>query len=131
MCMDLNGYMARLMSGDAPEPGGLSPYGLRYGGDTPLGVNSGAKGSGYFGALPAADGNVMTELSSSFEHDGKVIPHPLVVPTLSAEELQHLQGGGEPTDEIMKKAQAFALDRIGKGLSPFAEPTGFRWPVPR
>ena len=72
----------------------------------------------------------MTELSSSFELDGKVIQHPLIVPTLTAQELQHLQMGGEPTPDIYSKAQQFALSRLQQGLSPFATPQDLRMPMP-
>jgi hypothetical protein len=88
------------------------------------------KGRGYMGAIPTSEGMPMTELSSSFELDGQTIQHPLVVPTLSPQEIELLRMGGEPTPEIYNKAQQFALARIQQGLSPFATPQDLRMPVP-
>ncbi len=112
----------------APDVNPLAPYGLRYSEsvvDQPQ-----IKGRGYLGAIPTTEGMPMTELSSSFELDGQVIQHPLIVPTLTAQELQLLQMGGEPTPEIYTKAQQFALDRIRQGMSPFATPQDLRMPMP-
>ena len=113
---------------DAPEVNSLAPFGLRYSEsvfDQPQ-----VKGRGYLGVIPTAEGMPMTELSSSFELDGKVIQHPLIVPTLTAQEIQLLQMGAEPTPEIYNKAQQFALSRIKQGLSPFATPQDLRMPMP-
>lgn len=123
--MDLNAYMASLLGPDGVEQlgKGLAPYGLRHSGE-------GAKGKGYFGELKRPDGEMSTELSSEFEHGGKTVEHPLLVPTLSAQELSHLLGGGEPTPEIYGKAQAHAAKRLEAGMSPFAGPTEMRYPVP-
>ena len=106
----------------------LAPYGLRYSEsvyDQPQ-----IKGLGYMGAIPTSEGMKMTELSSSFEFDGQTIQHPLIVPTLSVQEIELLRMGGEPTPEIYNKAQQFALGRIQQGLSPFATPQDLRMPVP-
>jgi len=100
---------------------GLAPF--RHGGE-------GAKGKGYFGALPTTDGRVSTEISSGFEYKGKNVEHPLIVPTLNKAELDHLLSGKEPTEAIYSKAQAFAKKRIDAGKNPFAEPTELRYPVP-
>jgi hypothetical protein len=100
---------------------GLAPF--RHGGE-------GAKGKGYFGALPTTDGRVSTEISSGFEYKGKNVEHPLIVPTLNKAELDHLLSGKEPTEAIYSKAQAFAKKRIDEGKSTFAEPTELRYPVP-
>jgi hypothetical protein len=107
----------------------LAPYGLRYFEsvyDQPQ-----VKGLGYMGAIPTSEGMKMTELSSSFEFDGQTIQYPLIVPTLSAQEIELLRMGGEPTPEIYNKAQQFALGRIQQGLSPFATPQDLRMPVPQ
>jgi hypothetical protein len=100
---------------------GLAPF--RHGGE-------GAKGKGYFGALPTTDGRVSTEISSGFEYKGKNVEHPLIVPTLNKAELDHLLSGKEPTEAIYSKAQAFAKKRIDEGKNPFAAPTELRYPVP-
>jgi hypothetical protein len=103
---------------------GIAPYGLRHSGE-------GAKGLGFFGAIPHAEGGYATELSSEFDMNGKSVEHPLLVPTLSAQEIQHLTSGAEPTQEIYDKARAFALQRLQGGFNPFASPTELRYPLPR
>lgn len=113
------------MAGLLQESGvfGLSPYGIRHGGDT-------MKGKGYFGLLPNMAGGVSTEISSEFTHNGKNIEYPLIVPTLTKEELDYLLANNPPTEEIYKKAEDFAKQRIQQGLSPFSQPTELRYPVP-
>ena len=114
---------------NAPVVNPLAPFGLRYSEsvyDQPQ-----IKGRGYMGAIPTSEGMPMTELSSSFELDGQVIQHPLIVPTLLPQEIELLRMGGEPTPEIYQKAQQFALGRIQQGLSPFATPQDLRMPVPQ
>jgi hypothetical protein len=111
-----------------PDVNPLAPYGLRYSEsvyDQPQ-----IKGRGYMGAIPTSEGEPMTELSSSFEMNGRVIQHPLIVPTLSTQEVNLLRMGGEPTPEIYQKAQQFALGRIQQGLSPFATPQDLRMSAP-
>lgn len=88
------------------------------------------KGKGYFGEIPTMDGSVMTEYSSAFDVGGKTISYPLLVPTLTADELNLLRSTGETTPEIEKKAQQFALDRLAQGKNPFASPTELRYPLP-
>lgn len=88
------------------------------------------KGKGYFGEIPTMDGSVMTEYSSAFEIGNKTISYPLIVPTLTTDELNVLRTTGEATPEIEKKAQQFALDRIAQGKSPFAMPSELRYPLP-
>jgi len=88
------------------------------------------KGKGYFGEIPTMDGSVMTEYSSAFDYGGKPISYPLIVPTLTADELNLLRLTGEVTPEIDKKAQEFALERLAQGKNPFASPTELRYPLP-
>jgi len=88
------------------------------------------KGKGYFGEIPTMDGSVMTEYSSAFDYGGKPISYPLIVPTLTADELNLLRLTGEVTPEIDKKAQQFALERLAQGKNPFASPTELRYPLP-
>ena len=110
------------------ESNPLAPFGLRHSNsvyDQPE-----IKSRGYMGVIPTSLGEPMTELSSSFEMDGQTIQHPLVVPTLSAQEIELLRMGGQPTPEIYQKAQQFALGRIQQGLSPFATPQDLQMPVP-
>lgn len=104
--------------------GGIAPYGIRHDG-------MGVKGRGFFGALPYQGGGVATEISSAFDQGGQEIEHPLLVPTLTADEIRHLIHGGEPTPEIFEKAQSHALMRRSRGESPFAGPQELRWPTPK
>jgi hypothetical protein len=103
---------------------GLAPFGMRHGG-------GGVKGLGYFGAVPHAQGGYSTEISTEFDHNGKAVEAPLMVPTLSAQELNMLLKGVEPTEQVYEKAMAHALMRMQQGLSPFAGPTDLRMPMPR
>ena len=98
---------------------GLAPHGLRHAGDS-------AKGKGYFGYLDTPQGHPMTEFSSEDE-EGE---YPLVVPTLTKEELKTLKSE-KSTPEIEDKAQSWAKSRRKAGKSPFAEPTELRIPTPK
>jgi hypothetical protein len=101
--------------------GGLAPYGIRHSGE-------GAKGKGYFGLLPTASGDGhSTELSVESDRAGE---HPLLVPTLTREEINYLLAGGKPTDSMYEKAERYALERKIVGKSPFAGPTELRRPLP-
>jgi hypothetical protein len=108
-------------SAPPPPQAPTSGWGLRNDGT--------AKGDGYFGPLPNADGSVSTELSVGVEIDGKEMDIPTIVPTLSRAELDHLSRGGRPTDQIVDKAVDFARQRMKAGMSPFASP-GERYPLP-
>ena len=88
------------------------------------------KGKGFFGEIPVNQGGAMTEFSSAYEQDGKMVSHPLLVPTLNKQEIDLLRMGIEPTPEIYKKAQDYAQQRIGAGQSPFASPQELRYPIP-
>lgn len=99
--------------------GGIAPYGVRHSGE-------GAKGKGYFGKLPTKDG-FATELSVESDRAGE---HPLLVPTLTKKEINHLLSGGEPTNSIYEKAERYALERKDAGKSPFAGSTELRRPLP-
>jgi hypothetical protein len=103
---------------------GLAPYGIRHSGD-------GAKGLGFFGAVPHAGGGYSTEISTEFDHNGRTVEAPLMVPTLSAQELRGLLSGADPGDSVYEKAMAHAVMRLQMGLSPFAGPTDLRWPMPK
>jgi hypothetical protein len=103
---------------------GVAPYGMRHGSITP-------KGKGYFGELKRPDGDSSTELSSEFEYKGKKVEYPLIVPTLSASELNHLLSGKAPTDDIYNKAESWAKSRVDADKSPFASSTGNeKFPIP-
>jgi hypothetical protein len=110
---------------------GLAPYGMRNletGQDITQGT---VKGKGYFNEVPMNQGGAMTEYSSAYGQDGNLVSHPLIVPTLTKQEIDLLGMGIEPTPEIYKKAQDYAQQRIGAGQSPFATPQELRYPMPR
>jgi hypothetical protein len=102
----------------------VAPFGVRYAGE-------GAKGKGYFGIIGRPDGNFSSELSAESNINGKNAEFPLLVPTLSREEIQHLIGGGKPTDEIYRKASSYAAERMSKGMNPFAGNNELRYPLPQ
>jgi hypothetical protein len=109
------------------EPGLSGARYLEQGQDMSQGT---LKGKGYFGEIPVNQGGAMTEFSSAFEQDGKMVSHPLLVPTLNKQEIDLLKMGIEPTPEIYKKAQDYAQKRIGAGQSPFASSQELRYPIP-
>lgn len=100
---------------------GLKFYGVRHDSDT-------VKGKGYFGELPTAEGKKATEISS---YDEKRGDYPLLVPTLTKDEIEHLTSGKEPTDAIYDKAERWADTRRKQGSSPFAQPNELRVPTPK
>ena len=77
------------------------------------------KGPGWLGTLKRPDGKVSTELSISVEFDGKEHLIPLLVPTLSKEDITALLAGNKPEKEIIDKAVAHARKKIKEGKSPF------------
>ena len=89
-----------------------------------------AKGDGFFGKLNRPDGSVSTEISVGVGMNGKEINIPLIVPTLTKQELNYLLSMNvedksffskmPPT--IMDKAYEHADARIKSGMSPFAGP---------
>jgi hypothetical protein len=102
------------------------PYGPREDG-TP-------KGEGFFGKIPRKDDPkaFSTELSAStdFKINGRTVLFPLLVPTLTREEIDALVSGQPPTPDIYNKAEEFAKARLRKGLSPFAA-HGEQVPLPQ
>ncbi len=82
------------------------------------------KGPGYFGPLKRPDNDMSTELSVGFndpEFGGKETEVPLLVPTLTREEINYLLSGKEATPEILNKAKEHALLRIRSNKDPFAQ----------
>ena len=77
------------------------------------------KGPGFMGELKRPDGNISTELSIGVEFDGKQHEIPMLVPTLTKKEIDHLLEDGEPTEAIVDKAVAHARKRMKEGKSPF------------
>lgn len=85
-------------------------------------VDGTAKGLGFFGEIPAPDGNVSTELSMGVQIAGKETEIPLLVPTMTREEINYLVNGGKVTDAIAQKAVDFAMTRMQSGKPVFAVP---------
>jgi len=79
------------------------------------------KGSGYFGELKRPDGSVSTELSVGVDFGAGEMEIPLLVPTLTKDEINHLLAGNKETKEILDKAVVHAIERLKQGKSPFAE----------
>lgn len=89
-------------------------------GRRPDGTN---KGLGYFGEVQRRDGTgFSTELTADAEFDGQTHTIPLMVPTLSREELDALVNDGPITDPVLNKAVDHARMRIAQGKSPYAQP---------
>jgi hypothetical protein len=107
---------------------GLAPYGFRYAESVNQPIT--AKGRGYLGNVGTMQ-EPMTELSASSDFGGRTVRYPLIVPTLTADELNLLRSGGEPTQEIYSKAQQYALGRLARGEDPFATPQDLRYPQPQ
>ena len=78
------------------------------------------KGMGFFGLLNRPGGGVSTELSIGTNFGNGETEIPLLVPTLTKDEINHLLIDGKPTDEIIRKAHEHAKIRLTSGRSPFA-----------
>ena len=107
---------------------GLSPYGIRHDGSAP-------KGKGYFGEITNSRGGHMTEFSMTVPLFGRKREIPLIVPTLTADEinvLKKVENGeiAKVPNAIRMKAIDHAESRIKEGKSPFAAPTELRVPKP-
>lgn len=102
------------------DTSGITFYGPRFSGE-------GIKGKGYFGLLPNKKGGKSTEISVEDESG----EYPLIVPTLTSEELDALLAQQEPSDEVYGKARSWADTRRKMGKSPFAAPDELRMPRPR
>lgn len=95
-----------------------------------------AKGPGFFGELPrptSAGGGFSTELSATGnlnDKQGNPILYPLLVPTLSRQEINTLLRNEKPTDAIYHKAEVHAAKRIKEGKSPFAQVGEPTWNLP-
>lgn len=107
-----------------PTPERIASYGNRTDG-TP-------KGAGFFGELPRRDDptSFSGELSAEVTIGGKPLLFPLLVPTLTREEIDHLlstskadlhdPGAQKIEAGIYEKAIQHAVGRIQTGKSPFA-----------
>jgi hypothetical protein len=77
------------------------------------------KGQGWLGPQQMSNGNTATELSFDFNNEQGRILAPLLVPTLTPQEVQWLLSGGAPTQEIYNKAIAHAQQQQIQNRSPF------------
>ena len=87
------------------------------------------KSRGYLGPLVTKNGNIVTEYTVGVNLDGKEMDIPTLVPTLTnAEVLEVLDAadnGDQPSEQIISKAIAHAIQQLDKGQSVFYnEPTG-------
>jgi hypothetical protein len=93
--------------------------------DRPAREDGSPQGPGYFGEVATREDEelIATELASgAFNVAGTMARLiPMIVPTLTRQELVHLVDGGRPTWGIVEKAKAHAELRISKGVSVFAE----------
>lgn len=106
-----------------PQQERVATYGKRPDG-TP-------KGAGYFGEIAHPDNpsNFSTELTVGVNIGGKDMTIPLLVPTLTQQEIRAVLAGKE-SDAIVKKAVDHALSRMKQGKTPYAEP-GEYYPLPK
>jgi hypothetical protein len=89
-----------------------------------------AKGKGFFGELKRPSGGVSTEISIGVGINGKETNIPLIVPTLSRDELNYLLEANPKSKtffdkmpkSIIDKAVDHASMRMEAGKSPFADP---------
>jgi hypothetical protein len=90
--------------------------------------NNTIKGYGYLGELKMKDGSgkTATEMTIGISLDGKDTDIPLIVPTLSKEEIDWILKGNDPlernemSDRIVNKAVDFAKKRINEGKTIYA-----------
>lgn len=88
------------------------------------------KGMGFFGELKRPGGGVSTEISVGVGINGKEMEIPLIVPSLSKEELDYLlktpvkskRFFDDMPPTILQKAMEHAKMRVDQEKSPFAEP---------
>lgn len=91
------------------------------------------KGNGFLGQLLRPDGDISSELSFDFDHGGKSIFAPLIVPTMSKDQLDRLLNtpdGAKIDRDIYDTAQQHAIERTLRGKSTFALPNEV-YPLPK
>lgn len=85
------------------------------------------KGTGFFGEIKRPDGNVMTEISIGVGLNGKETNIPLIVPTLTKQEMDYLLKNDPKSKTFMNKMPPSIIDkavdhavmRMKEGKSPF------------
>ena len=119
--------------GDLFKPKEEEEHQVPEGKETPQGIDYGyglrqdgtQKGLGFFGEIPTKKKGrtgEMTELGSESNVGGERLHYPLIVPTLTREEIDELAAGRDPSYDIDDKALKHAIQRKQQGLSPFATP---------
>jgi len=91
------------------------------------------KGKGYFGELPNPNGGISTELSVTVGDKGNEKSIPLIVPTLTKDELDtiiSIRPGDKLPSNLVDKAITHAKVRESQGKSPYAS-IGEKFPVPK
>lgn len=89
----------------------IKDYGFRASGEK--------KGPGFMGELKRPDGDISTELSIGVDFGRGNMEIPLLVPTLTKEEVKSLLSGERGSNEMVDKAIRHAIGRIESGKSPF------------
>ena len=115
----MGGLLGEIMQAPTrPSKERMATYGNRPDG-TP-------KGAGYFGEIPhpKKPGVFSTELSIGVNFDGEETQIPLLVPTLSRQDIDAVIAGKD-TDAIVRKAVDHAKMRLQQGKSPYAAPDEF------
>ncbi len=87
------------------------------------------KGLGWLGPLKRPDGRMSTEITFDVHLDGKKVYMPLMVPTLTKQELDAILQLDEKDPDFFKKlppgvedkAVEHAIQRLRQGLSPFKD----------
>lgn len=92
----------------------MAEYGKRPSGTT--------KGRGFFGELKRPDGSISTELTAGFDFGDGEEDVPLLVPTLTKAQIDHLLSGKKPTEDIYDTAVKFAVGRKRAGMPYYATP---------
>lgn len=89
------------------------------------------KGAGYFGEIPHPDNpdTYSTELTIGVKLGGQEMHIPLLVPTLTKQEIRDVLAGKE-SDQIVRKAVEHAKLRMQQGKHPYAEPGEYH-PLPK
>ena len=112
----------------APAAGTQAPATTDPATGWPLRHDGTKKGTGFLGIQKTTNGGVATELTVGVSFDGQPeMEIPTYVPTLTKEELDWLNAGGNPLDKspigksIYRKAISHAQERIRAGKSQFIE----------
>lgn len=81
------------------------------------------KGLGFLGELKRPDGDVSTEVSVGVNLNGKEMDIPLLVPTLTEDEVAQvlsMRPNQQPPEALVRKAAEFAKQRLAQNKSVFA-----------